>query len=60
VDALVRCGARLDNLVLAAAAGDLAAVRTHFDEAGRLKPMPASLAGYETQATALRACGTRL
>jgi hypothetical protein len=40
VDALVRCGARLDNLVLAAAAGDLAAVRTHFDEAGRLKPMP--------------------
>ena len=39
VDALVRCGARLDNLVLAAAAGDLAAVQTHFDETGRRKPM---------------------
>jgi hypothetical protein len=40
VDALVRCGARLDSLVLAAAAGDLAAARAHFDMAGRLQPMP--------------------
>jgi hypothetical protein len=40
VDALVRCGARADNLVLAAAAGDLAAVHAHFDEAGRVKPTP--------------------
>jgi hypothetical protein len=40
VDALVRCGARLDNLVLAAAAGDLAGVRAHFDVDGRLKPIP--------------------
>jgi hypothetical protein len=40
VDALVRCGARLDNLVLAAAAGDLAAVGAHFDGEGRLRPTP--------------------
>jgi hypothetical protein len=39
VDALVRCGARIDNLVLAAAAGDLAAVRAHFDEGGKLIPI---------------------
>jgi len=32
--------ARLDNLVLAAAAGDLAAVCANFDGAGRLEPMP--------------------
>jgi len=40
VDALVRCGVRLDNLVLAAAAGDLAAVCANFDGAGRLEPIP--------------------
>jgi len=40
VDALVRCGARRDNLVLAAAAGDLAAVHAHFDEAGRIISTP--------------------
>lgn len=40
VDALVRCGAATDNVVLAAAAGDLATVRDHFDEAGRLQPAP--------------------
>jgi hypothetical protein len=40
VDALVRCGARCDNLVLAAAAGDLAAVRVHLGEAGCSPPVP--------------------
>jgi len=38
VEALVRCGARVDNVVFAAALGDLAGVRRFFDEAGRLKP----------------------
>jgi hypothetical protein len=38
VDRLVTCGARLDNLVFAAAAGDLAAVESYFDESGRLVP----------------------
>jgi hypothetical protein len=42
VDALVRCGARRDDLVLAAAAGDLAAVCSHFDDAGALKPSGSS------------------
>ena len=34
VDALVRCGARVDNLLFAAAAGDLAAVASYFDDGG--------------------------
>jgi hypothetical protein len=34
VDQLVRCGARLDNLLFAAAAGDLPAVQSYFDQAG--------------------------
>jgi hypothetical protein len=33
---LVRCGARLDNLVFTASLGDLAAVRGYFDDAGLL------------------------
>jgi ankyrin repeat protein len=37
-EALFRHGARADNLVLAAAVGDLAAVRTYFDGSGRLRP----------------------
>ena len=38
VDALIRCGARVDNLLFAGAAGDLPAVRSYFDEAGGLLP----------------------
>jgi hypothetical protein len=37
-DALARCGARVDNLCIAAALGDLDAVRGYFDAAGRLRP----------------------
>jgi hypothetical protein len=37
-EALVRCGARVDNIVLAAALGDLAAVRTYFGPDGKLTP----------------------
>jgi hypothetical protein len=37
-EALVRSGARVDNLVFAAALGDLEAVRSYFDRAGRLRP----------------------
>jgi hypothetical protein len=36
VDRLVSCGARIDNLVLAASVGDLAAVRGYFDREGKL------------------------
>jgi hypothetical protein len=36
-EALVRCGARMDNLCLAAALGDLDAVRGYFDADGRLR-----------------------
>lgn len=36
-EALVRCGARVDNLCLAAALGDLDAVRRYFDADGRLR-----------------------
>ena len=35
---LVRCGARVDNLIFAAVAGDLAAVETFIDDDGRAKP----------------------
>ena len=35
---LARCGARVDNLVFAAAVGDLPAVRAYLDDAGRLRP----------------------
>lgn len=38
VDSLVRCGARVDNLLFAAAAGDLHAVQSYFDAAGKLVP----------------------
>jgi hypothetical protein len=34
-EALVRCGARVDNLLFAAAVGDLDRVRSYFDAAGR-------------------------
>ena len=44
VDALVRCGARIDNLLFAAAAGDLIAVASYFDEAGR--PLPGRAYGW--------------
>lgn len=33
---LVRCGARVDNLLFAAALGDLAALKRYFDPAGAL------------------------
>jgi hypothetical protein len=36
-EALVRCGARVDNLCFAAALGDLDAVRGYFDADGRLR-----------------------
>jgi hypothetical protein len=35
-ECLVRCGARIDNLLFAAALGDLAAVKRYFDRAGAL------------------------
>jgi hypothetical protein len=35
---LARCGARVDNLLFAAAVGDLAAVTGFFDQTGRLRP----------------------
>lgn len=38
VERLVGCGARVDNLLFAAAVGDLAAVQSYFDPAGRLVP----------------------
>jgi hypothetical protein len=38
VDRLVRCGARVDNLLFAAAAGDLEAVCSYFDGHGRIVP----------------------
>ncbi|HSR50859.1 MAG TPA: ankyrin repeat domain-containing protein [Acidobacteriota bacterium] len=38
VDALAQAGARLDNLVFAAASGDLEAVKVQVDEKGRLRP----------------------
>jgi hypothetical protein len=41
VDRLVACGARLDNLVLAAASGDLERVRGYFASDGSLPPQPA-------------------
>lgn len=37
-EALERCGARVDNLCLAAALGDLAAVRGYFGADGHLRP----------------------
>jgi hypothetical protein len=36
-EALVRCGARVDNIVLAAALGDLNAVESYFDADGQLR-----------------------
>lgn len=41
VDRLVACGARIDNLVLAAASGDLERVRSFFAPDGSLPPQPA-------------------
>ncbi|MET0388255.1 MAG: hypothetical protein ABW321_19940 [Polyangiales bacterium] len=38
IDALVRCGARIDNLLFAAAVGDLARVERYFDAEGLLRP----------------------
>ena len=37
-EALVRCGARVDNLLLAGAADDLEGVKSYFDEFGELGP----------------------
>jgi ankyrin repeat protein len=37
-EALVRCGARVDNVVFAAALGDLDAVKAFVDDGGRLEP----------------------
>ena len=37
-EALGRSGARVDNIVFAAALGDLEAVRSYFDSSGNLKP----------------------
>jgi hypothetical protein len=39
---LVRCGARLDNIVYAAAVGDLPVVQTFFDAQGRLQSRPSA------------------
>jgi hypothetical protein len=36
-EALVRCGARVDNIVFAAALGDLDAVERYFDSSGQLR-----------------------
>lgn len=36
-EALVRCGARVDNVVFAAALGELDAVQSYFDASGRLR-----------------------
>ena len=41
VEALARCGARVDNVVFAAALGDLPAVRRHFDGDGYAASNPA-------------------
>ena len=41
VDRLVACGARIDNLVLAAASGDADRVRGYFAPDGTLPPQPA-------------------
>jgi hypothetical protein len=41
---LVQCGARVDDLVLAAALGDLARVKSYFDAHGRLHSTPPSSA----------------
>ena len=38
VERLARCGARVDNVVFAAALGEQQRVREYFDEAGQLKP----------------------
>jgi ankyrin repeat protein len=55
-EALVRCGARVDNVVFAAALGDLASVRRFFDEAGKLKPGRArSTRRLESRRSPLRA-----
>lgn len=40
-EALVRCGARVDNIAFAAALGRLADVRAYFDPDGRLARPPA-------------------
>ncbi|MGO9957347.1 MAG: ankyrin repeat domain-containing protein [Solirubrobacteraceae bacterium] len=40
-EALGRCGARVDNIVFAAALGDLEAVKSDFDSSGNLKPQRA-------------------
>lgn len=37
-EALVRCGATVDNLLFAAALGDLKCVHSHFDQRGQLLP----------------------
>ncbi len=37
-EALSRCGARIDNIVFAAALGDLEATSSYFDSSGNLKP----------------------
>jgi hypothetical protein len=44
-EALVRCGARVDNIVFAAALGDLDAVERYFDSSGQLRPRVAGIPG---------------
>lgn len=52
-DALARCGARVDNLCLAAALGDLDAVRNYFGPDGKLRPDLAPLLRAGTTGPAL-------
>jgi ankyrin repeat protein len=53
-EALVRCGARVDNVVFAAALGDLDGVRSYVDPSGRLTP------GRTRSAARIGAEGSRL
>jgi hypothetical protein len=52
-EALVRCGARVDNLCLAAALGHLDAVRSYFDADGRLHADVAPVEGIGTHGPVL-------
>jgi hypothetical protein len=60
VDGLVRCGARIDNLLYAAAAGDLDRVRSYFDDEGRTPPDRAYAWGQSTAPAQWQSDGRRL
>jgi hypothetical protein len=62
-DRLVHCGARVDNLLFAAAAGDLEAVKCYFDGKGtcaRSRPLLGPLGGPVPQAGHRPHAGIRL